>query len=127
MTVNPRRALIIGGGVAGPVLALFLKRSGFDAQVFEASSGPADTGGTLGLAANGMYVLAAAGVIEQIRDVSVIADEWAFENQRGKLLACMPSGDPARRGQAPVMITRAALHRVLVDRAENQEISVSHD
>jgi 2-polyprenyl-6-methoxyphenol hydroxylase-like FAD-dependent oxidoreductase len=98
-----------------------------DAQVFEASSGPADTGGALGLAANGMNVLAAAGVIEQIRDVSVIADEWAFENQRGKLLACMPSGDPARRGQVPVMITRAALHRVLVDRAENQEISVSYN
>jgi 2-polyprenyl-6-methoxyphenol hydroxylase-like FAD-dependent oxidoreductase len=71
MTVNPRRALIIGGGVAGPVLALFLKRSGSDAQVFEASSGPADTGGALGLAANGMNVLAAAGVIEQVRDVSV--------------------------------------------------------
>jgi hypothetical protein len=26
--------------IAGPVLALLLKRSGFDAQVFEASSGP---------------------------------------------------------------------------------------
>jgi hypothetical protein len=55
-----------------------------------------------------MNVLAAAGVIEQVRDVSVTADEWAFENQHGKLLVCMPSGDPARYGQAPVLITRAA-------------------
>jgi 2-polyprenyl-6-methoxyphenol hydroxylase-like FAD-dependent oxidoreductase len=39
----------------------------------------------------------------------------------------MPSGDPARHGQAPVLITRAALHRVLVDRAENQEIAVSYN
>jgi 2-polyprenyl-6-methoxyphenol hydroxylase-like FAD-dependent oxidoreductase len=45
MQANEKRALIIGGGVAGPVPALFLKRSGFNAQVFEASSGPADSGG----------------------------------------------------------------------------------
>ena len=126
MRVNRRRALVIGGGVAGPVLALFLKRSGFDVQIFEASSGPADTGGALGLAANGMNVLAAAGVIEQVRDASVTADEWVFENQHGKLLACVPSGDTARYGQAPVMITRAALHRVIIDRAENQGIAVSY-
>jgi hypothetical protein len=34
-----------------------------------------------------MNVLAAAGVIEQIRNVSVISSEWAFENHHGKLLA----------------------------------------
>jgi 2-polyprenyl-6-methoxyphenol hydroxylase-like FAD-dependent oxidoreductase len=81
----------------------------------------------IGLAANGMNVLAAAGVVEQVRDVSVTADEWAFENQHGKLLVCMPSGDPARYGQAPVMITRAALHQVIVDRAGNQGIAVSYN
>ena len=42
----------------------------------------------------------------------------AFENQRGKVLACMTSGGAAKYGQAPVMITRALLHRVLVDQAE---------
>ena len=126
MTVTYRRALIIGGGVAGPVLALFLKRSGFDAQIFEASSSPADSGGGLGLAANGMNVLAAAGVVEQVRDVSVAAHEWAFENQHGKLLVCMPSGDPARYGQAPIMISRTALHQVIIGRAEKQGIAVSY-
>ena len=128
MLLNTRRALIIGGGVAGPVLALFLKRSGFDVQIFEASRGLADTGGALGLAANGMNVLAGAGVIEQVRDVSVTAGEWAFENQHGKLLACMSSGHPpARYGHAPVMITRAALHCVLVGHAEGEGIPVHYN
>jgi 2-polyprenyl-6-methoxyphenol hydroxylase-like FAD-dependent oxidoreductase len=122
-----KRALIIGGGVAGPVLALFLKSSDFDVQVFEASSGPNDTGGALGLASNGMNVLAAAGVSEQVRNVSVTANEWAFENQHGKLLACMPGGDPARYGQPSVMITRAALHRAIVEHAEAQGIPVNYN
>ena len=43
MTVNHRRALIIGGGVAGPVLALFLKRSGFDVQILKGEYAELDT------------------------------------------------------------------------------------
>ena len=127
MSVLPQRALIIGGGIAGPVLALFLKQAGFCVQVFEASHGVSDAGGALGLAPNGMNVLAAAGVAEQIRDVSVTGHEWAFENQYGKLLACAPAGDPARYSQPSVMITRAALHQVVIDRAISQGIPVSYN
>jgi hypothetical protein len=39
----------------------------------------------------------------------------------------MPSGDPARYDHAPVLITRATLHRVIVDRAENQGIAVNYN
>ena len=85
MTVNPRRALIIGGGVAGPVLALFLKRSGFDAQVFEASSGPADTGGTLGLAANGMSPLANCTPESLARELLANAAAWDIPSLAPKL------------------------------------------
>ncbi len=124
---NPKCVLIIGGGIAGPVLALFLKQSGFCVHIFEASNGPSEAGGALGLAPNGMNVLAAAGVAEQVRDVSVTAHEWAFENQHGKLLACQSAGDPSRYGQAGVMITRTALHRVLVEQAEAQGISITYN
>ena len=124
---NPKCVLIIGGGIAGPVLALFLKQSGFCAHIFEASSGPSEAGGALGLAPNGMNVLAAAGVVEQVRDASVTGSEWAFENQYGKLLACMSGGDPARYGQPSVMITRAALHRAIVEHAETQAIPINYN
>jgi 2-polyprenyl-6-methoxyphenol hydroxylase-like FAD-dependent oxidoreductase len=124
MAYPSARALIIGGGIAGPVLALFLQKAGFRAQIFEASEGPRDVGGALGLAPNGMHVLAAAGVIEPVRDLSVTDSEWAFENQNGELLACIQAGDPQRYGQAGILITRAALHRILVEHAESQGIPV---
>ena len=126
MSLNPARPLIIGGGIAGPVLSLFLKEAGFRAQIFEAAQSPSEAGGALGLAANGMSVLAAAGVIEQVRDVSVTSSEWVFENQNGRALARSKSGDPGRYGHAGVMITRAALQHALVDRAESQGMPVRY-
>jgi 2-polyprenyl-6-methoxyphenol hydroxylase-like FAD-dependent oxidoreductase len=127
MAISSRRALIIGGGVAGPVLALFLKQAGFDPQVFEASDGPNDAGGALGLASNGMNVLAAAGVVELVRDRSVTTSDWAFENQTGRVLARSRASDPALYGEAGVMITRSALHQVLMSEAEAAGIQIHYN
>lgn len=126
MSSNSTKALIVGGGVAGPVFALFLKKAGFCAEIFEASEGLSEAGGALGLAPNGVNVLAAASVLEPVRDVGVTAGEWAFENQKGRLLACVNAADPRRYGHAGVMITRAALHRVLVNRAQNEGVPVNY-
>jgi len=127
MVSSGKRALIIGGGIAGPVLALFLEQAGFHPEIFEATRSPADTGGGLGLAANGMNVLAAAGLAAQVQEASVTAGEWRFENQLGKLLASSPAADAARYGQPGVMITRAALHQVLIDQAISKGIPVHFD
>lgn len=121
-----KRAIIIGGGVAGPVLALFLRRAGYSPEIFEATQGPSDTGGALGIAPNGMNVLAATGVVEQVCDASVEASEWRFENQAGRVLASSRA-DTGDHGQASVMITRAALHRVLIERAEADGIPVHYN
>ena len=56
------RVLIIGGGVAGPVLAIFLRKAGIDALVFEADPAPNQGGAGLSIATNGMRVLKAAGL-----------------------------------------------------------------
>ncbi len=46
--------MIIGGGIAGPVLALALQRAGLSTTVYEAYDAPADyVGWFLNLASNG--------------------------------------------------------------------------
>jgi FAD-dependent urate hydroxylase len=59
-TTTDRTALVIGGGVAGPVAAMALQRAGMQATVYEAherSSG--DIGSYLGVATNGIDALQA--------------------------------------------------------------------
>jgi FAD-dependent urate hydroxylase len=56
-----RTAAVIGGGIAGPVTAIALRRAGIEATVYEAYERQADgIGGELMLAPNGMAALAAA-------------------------------------------------------------------
>ena len=43
MTQRPRKALIIGAGIAGPVAAILLKLAGFYAELYEAGPTPPET------------------------------------------------------------------------------------
>src|SRR5436305_756846 len=105
-----KRVLIIGGGVAGPVLATFLRKAGIDALVFEADPTPNQGGAGLGIATNGMRVLKAAGILPSVAGNSVRINKWCFENQYGKSLASIPeqAADPDLQ---PVAITRTALQK----------------
>ena len=58
-----RTALVIGGGIAGPVLAMFLERAGITPVIYECRPGPADeTGAFLNLAPNGLAILKTLGI-----------------------------------------------------------------
>jgi len=112
-----KRVLIIGGGVAGPVLATFLRKAGIDALVFEADPTPNQGGAGLGIATNGMRVLKAAGILPSVAANSVRINKWCFENQYGKSLASIPeqAADPDLQ---PVAITRTALQKAAMEGAE---------
>lgn len=60
------KALIIGGGIAGPVTAIFLKKAGIDAELFEAWPYSTGIGGGLQIAPNGMHVLAEIGLADEM-------------------------------------------------------------
>jgi 2-polyprenyl-6-methoxyphenol hydroxylase-like FAD-dependent oxidoreductase len=59
--------MVIGGGIAGPVTALALRRAGIEATVYEAYEGNADgVGGTMAIAPNGLDALDAVGAGELV-------------------------------------------------------------
>ena len=64
-------AVIVGGGIAGPVTAMALQRAGIEATVYEAYANAADgVGGMLGLAPNGLDALAAIDLDGPVRRVA---------------------------------------------------------
>src|ERR1700761_5013143 len=102
MRPPPRKALIIGAGIAGPVAALFLKRAGIDAAVYEAWPYATGIGGGLQIAPNGMHVLAELGLAEDMIRRGSIAEAIEFYSHSGKRLGSI-NHDMARRFGQPAV------------------------
>lgn len=121
---NVRTALVIGGGIAGPVAAMALRRAGIEATVYEAYDGTADgVGGGLGLAPNGLAAFGIVGLDEAVRRIGTPAKSMLIQSWTGKKLA--EFRDPAG---APILHTvmRTDLYRVLYDGAAAQGIRIEH-
>src|SRR5437773_10131488 len=82
MRQNSRKALIIGGGIAGPTTAIFLKQAGTDAEVFEAWPYSTGIGGGLQIAPNGMHVLSEIGLADELIRRGSIAESFDFSRNR---------------------------------------------
>jgi 2-polyprenyl-6-methoxyphenol hydroxylase-like FAD-dependent oxidoreductase len=106
-------ALVIGGGIAGPVAATALRKAGIAARVYEAYPGPAFTiGSGLALAPNGVAALDVIGAGDAVRDIAVPVPRMSL-SVGGRLLPA-----PSLPDQPPMqLVDRAELHRVLHERA----------
>src|SRR6202048_1164071 len=102
MTKRSRKAIIIGAGIAGPVTGIFLKRAGFDVQLFEAWPYSTGIGGGLQIAPNGMHVLAEVGLADEIVRCGSIAESFDFYSQSGNRLGSVNRNMQARLGQPAV-------------------------
>ena len=92
------RALVVGGGVAGPATALALHRAGFDVEVLERrAADPGDAGSVLTLAPNGVDALDALGVLDRVRADAVPSRRNAMYGATGRLLGTVTLGRPIGR------------------------------
>ena len=104
------KALIIGGGIAGPVTAIFLKKAGIDAELFEAWPYSTGIGGGLQIAPNGMHVLAEIGLATEMIRRGSIAESFDFHSQSGARLGSINQNMRQRFGQPAVNMCRATLN-----------------
>ena len=108
MTLN-REVMIIGGGIGGLALALFLNKAGIPSVVYEAFPYKEGVGGGLNLAPNGMKALAALDLAERTIAAGSLALEMCFRNERGKVLARFKNGTIEKYGQPSVSLTRGSI------------------
>jgi 2-polyprenyl-6-methoxyphenol hydroxylase-like FAD-dependent oxidoreductase len=121
-----RTALIIGGGIAGPVLAVALRRAGIAATVYEARRERADhTGSWLALMPNGVNALETLGIDGVLEQDAIPVRGIAFHNAAGKRLGEISREDDASRyGAGTVIVKRWQLHRALHEEAQRQGIPI---
>src|SRR3954449_11846602 len=88
-----RRAIIIGGGGAGPVAAMALQKAGIGATVHEAHPAPAgDVGAWLGVQVNGLDALRAIHAEHVVREVGFPTPVIGFRSGSGRRLGDLPTG-----------------------------------
>jgi 2-polyprenyl-6-methoxyphenol hydroxylase-like FAD-dependent oxidoreductase len=116
------KVLIIGGGIAGNAFALFLHKAGIPCAVYEAYPHVQGIGGGLGLAPNGMNVLAELGLAKEVIERSSIAKMNIFTNAKGSILASYANGTIEKYGQPGVSIKRSTLYDILADAVQAQGI-----
>ncbi len=127
MSFDSRQPVIIGGGLAGSLLAILLARRGFKPTVFERSAQfTADPGAqgrsiNLALAERGLKGLALAGVLDRVEPLLIPMRGRLIHDQAGKL-ELLPYGQrpeeqiySVSRGLLNYQLYRAAQHDYGVD------------
>jgi 2-polyprenyl-6-methoxyphenol hydroxylase-like FAD-dependent oxidoreductase len=126
MNIPGRKALIIGCGVAGPVVALFLQRAGIEAEIYEARDESTDYGGSfLNMACNGLGVLGTLGLDDQVASQGSPIPRMIIWSGKGKRLGEVRNGARAEVGAPSINILRSRLHQVLREGAERQGIKMA--
>ncbi|GAB2683691.1 FAD-dependent monooxygenase [Nocardia thraciensis] len=108
-----RTALVVGGGIAGPVTATALRKAGIEARVYEAYPGPAyNIGSALGFAPNGLAALDIVDLGDALRKAALPMTNTMMSMGHKQITAPVPATlEPLH------VVDRGALHEVLHDGA----------
>jgi FAD-dependent urate hydroxylase len=122
-------ALIIGGGLAGPLTALALTRAGISCAVYEAfpESAAVGVGAWLTVAVNGLHAMQTLGVSQQVMAQGFPSRDITLRSDTGKLLGVVPIGGELPDGTVTHTLKRADLHACLLAEAHARGVPFHHD
>jgi len=127
MVTRSPKALIIGGGIAGPVAAMALQRAGIEATIYEAWDHPADyTGWFLNTASNGLDVLHTLGIDLASRADGHPIPTMVMWSGTGKRLGEVANGIRLEDGTVSICIKRGELQRVLREETLGRGIRIEY-
>ncbi|MGN6434979.1 MAG: FAD-dependent oxidoreductase, partial [Agriterribacter sp.] len=123
-----KKAIIIGAGVAGPILALQLKKIGFESEIFESrAEDNIKEGVFLGLTPNGLNVL------KEFIDLSLLEEDSTpgsikFFNSKGKQIAELSTAYQKQQyGVETLQLKRANLNKYARIAATSAGIKIKYD
>lgn len=124
-----KKALIVGGGIAGPVTAMALQKAGLEPIVYEAyaeESAAAQVGGFLTVAVNGLSALSLLDVHDVVKQTGHPTGVLSFSTSGGKHIADLPIGGTLPDGTITHSIKRHDLYRVLNAEAKRRGVRYEH-
>ena len=112
------RLLVVGGGVAGPAVALAATRLGLDATVLERRPvADPDEGSWVTVAPNGLDALEVLGVLDEVRTIGHPSRLNRMYGATGRHLGDVSLGVPLDDGTVALTMKRSALAVLLGDAA----------
>ena len=122
-----KRAMIIGGGVAGPVAAMALRQAEIDSVIYEAYEGGADDiGAFLTFASNGLDALRTIDANDLVLAEGFPTPRMKIQSGSGKHLGDVPLGGTLADGTVSQTLKRADLYRALRDEAVKRGTRVEY-
>ncbi|KAI0661203.1 FAD/NAD-P-binding domain-containing protein [Cubamyces menziesii] len=121
--MSKTKVIIAGAGITGPVLAMFLKGTGYDPIIYERTERPTNHGLSLALQPNGLRVLAlipglleriVGGKVEEIVHYSVLPEDLGELSRSDS-----PARAEAEEGFGVRGVRRTVLHHVLLEHAKD--------
>ncbi|HKV02002.1 MAG TPA: FAD-dependent monooxygenase, partial [Ktedonobacteraceae bacterium] len=126
MNRQKRKALIIGGGIAGPVAALLLQRAGIEAEIYEARDTPEDYASSwLIMASNGLNVLKTLGLDDSVSVDGSPIPRMILSSGKGKRFGEVPNGARSEVGAPSMVVKRGTLNWVLREEAMRRRIKIA--
>lgn len=120
-----KKALIIGGGIAGTAAAMALQKIGFEATIYEAYQKPAyDVGATMGLAINGLDALRILDAHEVVKAIGFPAPNTMMWLGSGRCLGQFSGGTALSDGTVNMIVRRADLYTALMEETRRRGLAI---
>ncbi|KAF4944281.1 hypothetical protein FSARC_14714 [Fusarium sarcochroum] len=120
------QVIIIGGGLAGPVLALALHKHEISSAIYELRPRTYKSGGNIAIAPNAARVLDHIGVYDRLVTQGFNYEEISFENGSGNVLGKFLNGSQKHYNFSALRIKRSIVHDELLAACQQRGIPIHY-